>query len=98
MEHDFRRDYERLSETADLLKVIAHPVRLCILRGLLEQGPCNVTKIQGCLDLPQSTVSQHLGRLRTAGLIVGERNGTEITYRVKNEQLAQLVRELVNSH
>jgi ArsR family transcriptional regulator len=98
MEHDFRRDYEQLSETAELLKVIAHPVRLCILRGLLEQGPCNVTKIQGCLDLPQSTVSQHLGRLRTAGLIVGDRNGTEITYRVKNERLAQLVRELVNSH
>lgn len=79
------------SETAELLKTIAHPVRLCILRGLLEKGECNVTYMQSCLGTPQSTVSQHLQKLRTAGLIKGRRNGLEIYYQVSNEKVAALV-------
>lgn len=93
MEHatdHFTRDFERLTQAADILRTMAHPVRLCILRGLLDRGSCNVSKMQGCLNLPQSTVSQHLAKLRAAGLVVGERNGTEVIYRVKN-QLAERI-------
>ena len=45
-------DLKSLEETADLLKVIAHPVRLCIVRGLWRNGCCNVTHMQNCLDVP----------------------------------------------
>ena len=48
--------YERKSE---LLKVLAHPIRLCIVKGLLEQGNCNVTYMKDCLQASQSTISQH---------------------------------------
>jgi len=61
---------------ADKIKAIAHPHRLCIIKGLIEGG-CNVTKIQECLSLPQSTVSQHLAKLKAAGIIDGERKGTQ---------------------
>lgn len=57
-------DAKKLNEKAELLKVLAHPVRLCIVKGLLENGGCNVTYMQNCLNAPQSTVSQHLQKLK----------------------------------
>ena len=84
-------DLKNMEEKAELLKVIAHPVRLCIVRGLWKNGGCNVTHMQCCLDVPQSTVSQHLGKLRQAGVIEGERNGLEITYKLKDERVKSIL-------
>ena len=88
------KDYLKYSDTAEMLKVLAHPVRLCIVKGLLEKGDCNVTYMQSCLNAPQSTISQHLQRLRTAGIIEGKRNGLEIKYRVCNDKVAKLINVL----
>lgn len=85
---------EILTAKAELLKSIAHPIRLCIVKGLLEQGECNVNKMQQCLDIPQSTVSQHLTKLRDLGIIKGTRQGVEIFYRVVNEDVKRLVTAL----
>jgi predicted transcriptional regulator len=84
-------DFEALNRKAELLKCIAHPVRLCIIRGLLTEGECNVNKMQSCLEIPQSTLSQHLAKLRTAGVIKGRRHGTEIFYQVVDTALAKVV-------
>ncbi|EPY13568.1 MULTISPECIES: ArsR/SmtB family transcription factor [Paenibacillus] len=84
-------DYERFNDTAELLKALAHPVRLCIVKGLLDKGSCNVSFMQDCLGLPQSTVSQHLQKLRSMGIVTTHRNGLEVNYRVENEKVKQLV-------
>lgn len=84
-------NFKAYDETAELLKALAHPVRLCIVRGLLEKGRCNVTYMQGCLDLPQSTVSQHLQKLRSAGIVEAARKGLEINYAVKDERVKRLI-------
>lgn len=83
-------DNKEYIKKSDILKAIAHPVRLCIVRGLIN-NQCNVTKMQECLKLPQSTVSQHLGKLKAAGIIEGERNGLEICYKVVNEQVKEII-------
>ncbi len=83
-------DMKNYIQKSDLLKAIAHPVRLCIIRGLINQQ-CNVTKMQECLNLPQSTVSQHLAKLKSAGIIEGERKGLEISYKVVNKQMREIV-------
>ncbi len=82
-------DLKLYEKKADKIKAIAHPHRLCIIKGLLEGG-CNVTKIQECLGLPQSTVSQHLAKLKSAGIIAGVRNGLEICYRVVDEDVINI--------
>ncbi len=87
----FEFDPKLLMAYAELIKALAHPVRLCIVRGLMGEGPCNVSKIQGCLELPQSTVSQHLAKLKNAGIIEGERNGLEVVYRVVDDKVRQIV-------
>ncbi len=88
-------DYEKYNEISELLKTIAHPVRICIIRGLMEKGECNVTYMQSCLGTPQSTVSQHIQKLKAAGIIEGRRNGLEIYYRVKHDKVTTLMRLLL---
>lgn len=80
-------------QKSELLKALAHPIRLCIVKGLMEKKS-NVTNIQECLDLPQSTVSQHLFKLKAAGVIKGERNGLEISYQVINEDVKKIIKIL----
>jgi ArsR family transcriptional regulator len=90
------KDFNKYNETAEMLKVLAHPVRICIVKGLLDNGECNVSHMQNCLNAPQSTISQHLQKLRTAGIIEGRRNGLEIYYSVCNEKVAQLIKVILN--
>lgn len=84
-------NFKAYEEAAEVLKALAHPVRLCIVRGLIQKQECNVSYMQECLDLPQSTVSQHLQKLRTMGIVVAERNGLEVNYSIANEKIKQLV-------
>ncbi|AND83671.1 metalloregulator ArsR/SmtB family transcription factor [Clostridium tyrobutyricum] len=88
------KNFKDYTEKAEILKVLAHPVRLCIVRGLLEKGQCNVSYMQDCLEIPQSTLSQHIQKLRTAGIIKGTRNGLEINYKVCNPMVVRLIQVL----
>lgn len=83
-----------LEEKAELLKALGHPIRLCIIKGLVEINESNVSFMQSCLDVPQSTLSQHLGKLRALGIIEGVRKGTEIYYKVTNEEAIKIVKAL----
>ena len=70
-----------ISRRAEILKVMSHPDRLCILRGLCL-FKCNVGEIQKKLGLSQSGLSQHLSKLRNLGIIHGERKGKQICYQI----------------
>jgi ArsR family transcriptional regulator, arsenate/arsenite/antimonite-responsive transcriptional repressor len=67
-------------EIARLARALGHPVRVQILRLLLEREECSAGTIFGEVPLAQSTVSQHLKVLREAGLIHGEVDGPRICY------------------
>lgn len=85
-------DTNKYNEIAEVLKALAHPVRLCIVRGLIEKGGCNVCHMQECLGMPQSTTSQHLQKLRSAGIISGQRKGLEVTYKVCDQRVVELIK------
>ena len=57
-------NYEKYEKEAELLKALAHHIRLCIAKGLLD-GRCNVNKMKDCLGASQSNVSQHLSKLKS---------------------------------
>ncbi|WP_150276018.1 ArsR/SmtB family transcription factor [Paenibacillus tepidiphilus] len=84
-------DSKQFDELAELLKALSHPVRLCIVRGLMRKKKCNVSYMQECLDLPQSTVSQHLQKLRSAGIVATERNGLEVNYVLADPRIEQII-------
>lgn len=61
----------------ELLKIMAHPVRLQIVKELEHRKICNVTQLTELLDVPQSTVSQHLSKMR-GKILRSERRGLEM--------------------
>lgn len=70
---------ERL-EQAELLRALAHPVRLSMLDLLGRKGALTVTAIHETLDLEQAAASHHLGILKNKGIVVVERDGRNSVY------------------
>ena len=89
-----KKKIDKLENTAELLKVMAHPIRLKILENLIDNGPANVGSMQEKFHIPQPTVSSNLGNIRRAGLLISNRNGTEIYYKVENEFILRLAKIL----
>lgn len=85
-------DYE---SQAALLKVLAHPIRLQIVHGLLTVGCRNVRCMEVHTGMSQSCISQHLQRLRSSGVVVAERAGNEVYYRASSPRVASLVATLM---
>ncbi len=77
-----------------MLKALGHPLRLQIVAYLMQQS-CNVKRITECLGAAQATVSQQLAVLRASGLVLCERNGNQVCYKLARPRLSQLVRLLV---
>ncbi|MBL4617604.1 MAG: winged helix-turn-helix transcriptional regulator [Robiginitomaculum sp.] len=62
-------------------KALAHPVRRQILK-LLRDGPMTSGALLEPFDMAWPSLTAHLKTLKNAGLIHGERHGTEIRYRL----------------
>lgn len=71
---------QRDQELAEFAKAMAHPARIAILKVLAQQTECQCGEIVDALPLAQSTVSQHLKELKSAGLITGEADGPRSCY------------------
>ncbi len=80
-----------IKETARVFKALSDETRLRLLTLLADQGPegalC-VGALARRLEITQSAVSQHLGVLRMAGLVIDERRGYYVHYRVNRARLA----------
>lgn len=74
----------------ELLKIMAHPVRLQIVKELERHKICNVTQLTELLHVPQSTVSQHLSKMR-GKILRSERRGLEMYYHIVNFKACQIV-------
>ena len=92
MKEAIQKDYSK-SEIllAKFAKALAHPARIAILNLLLKKKSCVCGSIVDELPLSQSTVSQHLKELKSAGLIKGNTSGVSVCYCIdeKNWALAQ---------
>lgn len=92
----YRTGPETFIELSEILKALAHPQRLCIVKTLCEKGESNVTDMQNCLDEAQSKVSQHLSKLKAANIIVGKREGTNIYYSISDERVRKVMLTVIN--
>ncbi|MEU9244409.1 metalloregulator ArsR/SmtB family transcription factor [Streptomyces sp. NPDC048385] len=85
-------DREEAERLAGMLKAIADPTRLQILR-LIEGSPTGeacVCDLAACLPFRQPTISHHLKVMSDAGLLNRERRGTWAWYSVNSEGLRRV--------
>lgn len=82
---------------AALLKAMSHTGRLVVLCDLLD-GEKSVTALERRVGLSQSALSQHLARLRQAGLVVPRRQAQIVYYRLADPTVAEVIRVLYNAY
>ena len=84
-------DIEQLENTANMLKAIAHPMRIAIISFLEDGKKLTVTEIHNLLQIEQSTTSHHLGILKDKGVLASKRDGKNTYYFLKHEKLSQII-------
>lgn len=76
---------------ANLFKGLAHPVRVRVLEVLAPGQEVPVTALLADTGLEPSHLSQHLAVLRRHHLVVAERRGSQVFYRLAYPQVADLL-------
>ncbi len=76
---------------ANLFKGLAHPVRVRVLEVLSETGDVPVSDLLSDTGLEASHLSQHLAVLRSYNLVVAERRGSQVFYRLAYPGVADLL-------
>ena len=82
---------DQLEKAANMLKAIAHPMRIAILSFLEEGKKMTVTEIHEKLQIEQSTTSHHLGILKDKGVLTSKREGKNTYYFLKHQRLSNIV-------
>jgi DNA-binding transcriptional ArsR family regulator len=77
------------NDLAIITKALGHPARIAILQFLIKTKACVCGDIVDQLPLSQSTVSQHLGELKKAGLIKGDIEGPTVCYCIDEKAWAR---------
>lgn len=84
-------DAEKLEIAAGMLKAMAHPMRIAILKILEGNKKLTVTEIHEILNIEQSTASHHLGILKNKGVLCSKREGKNTRYFLKDEILGKII-------
>ena len=92
-----RQVLQYAEETSALLKLISHPHRLIIL-CLLSEREYNVSELVNALDINQTAVSNHLAKLRGAGVVEYTRHHRVLQYRIVSPQIQVLIDALSSLH
>ncbi len=71
-----------LERRAKVIKALAHPSRLAMVDALAQGEKC-VCELQALVGADMSTVSKHLSLLRDAGIVLSDKRGLQVFYRLR---------------
>lgn len=83
---------DRVERAAGAMRMLSDPTRIKIMWALL-QGESSVNCLAELVDSTASAVSQHLAKLRLAGLVQSRRDGTFIYYHAADTHVRQLLEQ-----
>jgi ArsR family transcriptional regulator len=75
-------NYQQAKVRADILKALAHPVRVLIVHALTGGDRC-VCELNELAAIDQSNISRHLAMLKKAGIVSDRRNGMKVFYHLE---------------
>ena len=80
-----------LEEATAVLGLLSHPERLRVLCNLSTEGELTVGELLERIDLSASALSQHLAKLRRAGLVATRRDRQHVHYRIGREDVGSIL-------
>ncbi len=80
---------------AEVLKAVAHPVRLQVIEQLEHEERC-VGQLMEALGVQQAVLSQQLRIMRDRGVLGTRREGTKVFYRIENLNVINLLHCMYN--
>lgn len=89
-------DNDKLHQSSELMRALAHPLRLKILEFIDRHGTINVNKIYNTLRIEQSITSQHLRILKLAGVVNAAREGKYMHYNINYDIVARAEKAVNN--
>jgi DNA-binding transcriptional ArsR family regulator len=95
LDHPTRPDAARIRHGVELFTQLGEPTRLELL-WLLTEGPMTVSELVEAVAASRTAVSQHLAKLRRAGLVDVLRKGRTARYSLRGGHVERLVREGLN--
>lgn len=81
---------EQLQRAAEILKTVAHPVRLRIIDAL-EAGERTVSDLCRILEAPQPYTSQQLNLMKMKGILASHREGHQVFYHIANRNVVKII-------
>jgi ArsR family transcriptional regulator len=83
-------DRELATHAAEVLKAVAHPLRLQIVEAL-QDGEKSVGQIVDALAEKQAVTSQQLTMMKDRGVLASRREGAKVFYRIQNPNIIRLL-------
>ena len=74
-----------------MFKALGHPIRYKIVKFLIDGSKC-VCEIEPLLNFSKPNLSQHLKILKDSGVIVGDKKGLNIYYKLKNSEIKNIIK------
>ncbi|SBV05663.1 DNA-binding transcriptional regulator, ArsR family [Streptomyces sp. Ncost-T6T-1] len=93
--HGSQEQAERLATAVSVLALLADGTRLALLERL-GRGEADVGTLTEACGAARPSVSQHLAKLRLAGLVTARKDGRRVVYRLRHGHLRRLVEEALN--
>lgn len=84
-------ELRKLENASEMLKAIAHPMRIAIVDMLSDEKTLTVTEIHEALNIEQAVASHHLSILKNKGVLISVRNGKNSHYKLKHPRLSQII-------
>lgn len=83
---------KKMERAAEMLRVVAHSVRIALIELLNKEKKLSVSDIQLALGLTQSMTSQHLASLKGIGIVSFVKDGNVCFYELKNRNVLKLLK------
>ena len=85
---------EKLTVSTELMRALAHPLRLKILEFLDQNKNIQVNQIYNTLKIEQSIASQHLRILKNAGVLGADKDGKYMHYAIDYQRVSNAVKAI----
>ena len=85
---------EKLQVSTELMRALAHPLRMKILEFLDHNKNIQVNQIYNTLKIEQSIASQHLRILKNAGVLVADKDGKYMHYNIDYQRVSNAVKAI----